>query len=81
MRQITLRVDSKGRICIPAEIREEIGNTATLKKTAQGYLLIPGKQENFLVEFNKVITSKPHRTGKPKLASPAQMKSIWRTAK
>jgi bifunctional DNA-binding transcriptional regulator/antitoxin component of YhaV-PrlF toxin-antitoxin module len=81
MDEINLKIDSKGRICIPAKIREEIGDVATLQRTADGYLLSPGKQEDFLQEFKKVITSKPRRTGKPKLASPEQMKSIWRTAK
>ena len=81
MEQVNLKIDSKGRICIPVEIREEIGNTATLKKTPQGYLLIPGKREDFLEEFKKLITSEPKRQGKPKLASPKEMKSVWRTVK
>ena len=76
-----VKVDSKGRICIPAEIREEIGDTATIKKTPEGYLIIPGKHEDFLEEFKKLITSEPKRKGKPKLASPEEMKSIWRTVK
>jgi AbrB family looped-hinge helix DNA binding protein len=75
--QVTLKIDSKGRICIPAEIREEIGDTATLKKTPEGYLIIPGKREDFLEEFKKVITSKHRRTGKPENWSPEKMKSIW----
>ena len=79
--QVNLKVDSKGRLCIPAEIREEIGDTVTLKKTPEGYLIIPGKREDFLEEFKKLITSEPKRKGKPKLASPEEMKSIWRTAK
>jgi len=76
-----LKLDSKGRLCIPAEIREEIGSTAVLKKTSKGYLLIPGKQENFMEEFRKVVTSEPRRRGKPKHPSPEEMKSIWRTAR
>ena len=79
LEQINLKIDSKGRLCIPAEIREEIGDTATLKKTSEGYLIIPGKREDFLEEFRKVITSEPRRTGKPKLVSPEEMKTIWRT--
>ena len=77
MEHISLKIDSKGRLCIPAEIREEIGDTAMLKKTAEGYLIIPGKQENFLKEFQKVIESKHNRTGKPENWSPEKMKSIW----
>jgi AbrB family looped-hinge helix DNA binding protein len=77
--KVQLKVDSKGRICIPAEIREQIGSEAVLKKTPEGYLIIPGKSTDFLEEFRKVITSEPRRTGKPKLVSPEEMKSIWRT--
>ena len=80
MEQVTVKVDSKGRICIPAEIREEIGDTVTIKKTQQGYLLLPGKQKDFLEEFKKLITSEPHRTGKPECWPPEKMKSIWKGA-
>ena len=79
MEEVQLKVDSKGRVCIPAEIREQIGDVAVLKKTAKGYLLMPGKKKDFLEEFRKVMTSEPRRTGKPKLVSPEEMKSIWRT--
>ena len=79
--QVNLKIDSKGRMCIPAEIREEIGETATIKRTPQGFLLIPGKREDFLEEFKKLITSEPKRKGKPKLATPEEMKSVWRTVK
>jgi bifunctional DNA-binding transcriptional regulator/antitoxin component of YhaV-PrlF toxin-antitoxin module len=78
MEEVHLKIDSKGRLCIPAEIRDQIGNVAVLKKTPEGYLIVPGKQTDFLEEFRKVITSEPRRTGKPKLASPEEMKSIWR---
>ncbi len=81
MEHITLKIDSKGRLCIPAEVREEIGETVTLKKTSEGYVIIPGKRKDFLEEFLKVITSEPRRRGKPKLASPEEMKSVWRIAK
>jgi bifunctional DNA-binding transcriptional regulator/antitoxin component of YhaV-PrlF toxin-antitoxin module len=77
MEQVNLKIDSKGRICLPAEIRD----TATIKRTSQGFLLIPGKHEDFLEEFKKLITSEPKRKGKPKLATPEEMKSVWRTIK
>ncbi len=79
--QVILKVDSKGRLCIPAEFREEIGDAAIMKKTPQGFLIVPGKQENFIESFNKTITSEPKRKGKPKLATPEEMKTAWRTVK
>jgi len=78
---IMVKVDSKGRICIPAEIRSKIGEIAIIKNTPQGILISPGKQEDFIEAFNKLITSEPKRKGKPKLATPQEMKSVWRTAK
>ena len=77
--QITLKIDSKGRMCIPAKFREEIGDAAIMKKTPQGFLILPGKHEDFIDSFNKMITSEPKRKGKPKLATPEEMKSVWRT--
>ncbi len=79
--QVTVKVDSKGRIRLPAEFSEEIGDVVVLKKTAEGFLIVPGKQEDFIGVFNKMITSEPKRKGKPKLATPKEMKSVWRTAK
>jgi DNA-binding transcriptional regulator/RsmH inhibitor MraZ len=81
LEQVHLKIDSKGRLCIPPQIREEIGKIATLKKTPDGYLLLPGKPADFIQEFKKTITTEPKRTGKPKLPSPEEMKSIWRTPK
>lgn len=78
---IVVKVDSKGRICIPAQIRGKIGEIAVIKTTPQGILITPGKQEDFIEAFNKIITSEPKRRGKPKLATPKEMKSIWRTVK
>jgi DNA-binding transcriptional regulator/RsmH inhibitor MraZ len=77
----TLKIDSKGRLCIPTQIRDEIGDTATIKKTSRGYLIVPGKQTDFQEEFKKLITSEPKRKGKPKLATPEEMKSLWRSTK
>ncbi len=75
--QVNVKVDSKGRICIPAEIREEIGKTATIKRTPEGFLLLPGKKEDPVEELRKIIKSKHKRTGKPENWSPEKMKSIW----
>ena len=76
MKDITVKIDSEGRMYLPPAIRKQLGNI-TLKKTKEGYLIISSKQEDFLDEFRKVITSKHRRTGKPTLASPEKMKSIW----
>jgi AbrB family looped-hinge helix DNA binding protein len=75
--QVNVKVDSKGRICIPAEIREEIGDTATLKRTPQGILLLPGKKEDANEKLRRIINSKHRRTGTPENWSPEKMKSIW----
>ena len=77
-KEITVKIDSKGRMYLPPAIRRQLGKHPTLKKTPEGYLLISSKQEDFLEEFRKLITSKPHcRTGKPTNPSPEEMKSIW----
>ena len=79
MEQFQLKIDSKGRICIPPEIREQIGDTAILKKTSEGFLIMPGQARNFIDEFRKVIASEPPRTGKPENWPPSKMKAMWST--
>jgi AbrB family looped-hinge helix DNA binding protein len=75
--QVSVKVDSKGRICIPAEIREEIGETVTIKRVPEGFLLLPGKKEDATEKIRKIIHSKHERTGNPENWSPEKMKSIW----
>ena len=79
MEEAHLKIDAKGRLCIPVDIREQIGDTAILKKTAEGYLILPGKKIDAQEEFRKIITSPPKRKGKPKIATPEEMKTIWKT--
>ncbi len=79
MEEVHLKIDSKGRLCIPPEIREQVGETAILKKTDKGYLILPGKKVDFQEEFRKIITSPPKRKGKPKIATPEEMKTTWKT--
>jgi bifunctional DNA-binding transcriptional regulator/antitoxin component of YhaV-PrlF toxin-antitoxin module len=78
--EVHLKIDSKGRLCMPAEVREQIGDTVLLKKTSEGFLIVPGKPKNFLEEFRKVISSEPPRTGKPENWPPSKMKALWSTA-
>jgi hypothetical protein len=62
----------------PAEIREEIGDTATLKKTLERYLLIAGKRKDAIGELHKVINFKHRRTCKPENWSPQKI-SLFET--
>jgi len=78
--QTQLKVDSKGRLYIPPEIREQIGDTVILKKTSEGFLIMPGKPTNFLDDFRKAMSFEPPRTGKPKNWTPSKMKAIWSSA-
>ena len=77
MKEITVKIDSKGRMTVPPKIRKAIGNNPILKKTPQGYLIIPNKQQDAIEELRKIINSKHRRTGKPTLVTPEEMKSIW----
>jgi bifunctional DNA-binding transcriptional regulator/antitoxin component of YhaV-PrlF toxin-antitoxin module len=81
MKQFTVKVDAKGRIRIPAEIRGEIGDAVIFKKTPQGYLLVPGKERDAHERLVQIINSKHHRTEKPENWSPEKMKSIWSKTK
>ncbi|MEM3694186.1 MAG: MraZ N-terminal domain-containing protein [Candidatus Bathyarchaeia archaeon] len=82
MDEVQVKIDSKGRLLIPAEIREQMGETDTviLKKTREGFLIVLGKPQDFLEEFRKVITSEPPRTGEPENWPPSKMKAVWRKA-
>lgn len=78
MEERRLKLDSRGRLYIPPEIREEIGDTVILRRTSKGFLLTRGRSSDFLEEFNKIIACEPPRTGKPENWSPKKIKSIWR---
>ena len=75
--EATLKLDSKGRLSIPQEVREQVGDVVTIRKTSEGYLILPGKPTNFFDEFHKVMSSEPPRTGKPENWTPQKMKAIW----
>ena len=73
-----LKVDSKGRIYLPREVREKVGDFVILEKSEEGFILKPGEVTSFLEEFKSIITSEPPRTGKPENWPPSKMKAIWR---
>jgi bifunctional DNA-binding transcriptional regulator/antitoxin component of YhaV-PrlF toxin-antitoxin module len=79
LEQVHLKIDSKGRLCIPPEIREQIGDSAIIRKTNEGFLIMPDHPRSFLDEFCRVIASEPPRTGKPENWSPSKMKAVWST--
>jgi len=78
--ELRLRMDSKGRVCIPLELREEIGDVVILKRTPEGFVIVPGKRVDFMEEFRKTIASDPPRTGEPENWPPSRMKTVWRTS-
>jgi hypothetical protein len=51
----------------------------TVKMKSKRKIKLPNKREDFLEEFKQLITSEPNRKGKSKLATPEEMKSIWKT--
>jgi len=78
MDAVTVKLDSKGRVRIPPELREGLGGTVVLARTGKGILLTPGQSMDFLDEFRRIITSEPRRIGVPENPSPRDMKGIWK---
>jgi len=71
-----LKVDFKGRILLPREIRDELGDIVVIEKTDDSFILKRGELIDFLKEFKRIITSEPPRTGRPENWSPSKMKKI-----
>jgi DNA-binding transcriptional regulator/RsmH inhibitor MraZ len=77
MEEVELKLDSKGRICLPPDIRAEMGDTVIATRTPKGILITAGRKKEFIEEFNKTITTEPKRTGEPENWPPEKMKDIW----
>ncbi len=75
-----VKVDSKGRICISHEFREQLRDVVKLKKTRRGISLSPGETGVFIEEFRKLLLSEPRRTGIPENPPAKEMKEIWKKA-
>ncbi|GBC74829.1 hypothetical protein HRbin06_00136 [archaeon HR06] len=52
-----LRVDSKGRIHLPREVRDEVGDVIILERAEEGFIIKSGESVNFLDEFRKIMAS------------------------
>jgi AbrB family looped-hinge helix DNA binding protein len=74
----TTKLDSKGRVVIPPDLREGLGDHIVIRKTEDGIVLVPGTKEDRVTEFLKILESEPKRTGKPSNPGPEKMKSIWK---
>jgi len=74
-----LKVDSKGRILLPREVREELGDVVILERAEGGFVLRRGSSRDFLEEFKRVMTAEPPRTGEPENWPPSRMKRVWVT--
>ena len=70
-------LDAKGRVVIPPDLRESLGDHIIIRKTDEGVLLVPGAKEDFVADFLKMVEAGPRRTGKPTNPRPEKMKSIW----
>jgi len=74
--EIIARIDSKGRLVIPEDLREDFGQMVVVKKTEEGILLRPTKAKTSKLE--RILDSKPRRTGKPENPKPEEMKLAWK---
>ena len=77
MEEVELKMDAKGRICLPPDFREEMGDTVIATRTSKGLLITPGKRTEFMEEFKRVMSTEPERTGAPENWPPEKMKEIW----
>jgi bifunctional DNA-binding transcriptional regulator/antitoxin component of YhaV-PrlF toxin-antitoxin module len=79
MEEARVKVDSKGRIRIPPEMREGLGEVVALRRTPDGILVSPeSKSKDFFEGFRSTLLSNPPRTGKPENWSPGRMKEVWK---
>ncbi|MGA2874743.1 MAG: AbrB family transcriptional regulator [Nitrososphaerales archaeon] len=83
MAVVVAKLDSKGRVSLPREIREIVGDVVEMKPIGNMSVLIQradvrtNKRKNEAVDFVELNDKEPKRTGKPENPSPKEMKSIW----
>ena len=75
------RVDSKGRVSLPREMHEIVGDVVEIKPVGKQSILIERarnpKRRKEVASLAKLLDKEPRRTGKPQNPSPDEMKSIW----
>lgn len=77
------RVDSKGRVSLPREIHEILGDMVELKPVGTQSVLLQrakssiNKRKSEMANFAELLDKEPRRTGKPENPSADEMKSIW----
>ena len=83
MAVVVAKLDSKGRISLPREIREMVGDVVEMKPVGNNRVLLQradvrmSKKKNETADFIELNDKEPKRTGKPENPSPNEMKSIW----
>ena len=80
---VVAKLDSKGRVSLPREIREIVGDVVEMKPIGKSVLIRRAdvrisKRMNEVVDFVKLNDKEPRRTGKPENPSPKEMNSIWK---
>jgi bifunctional DNA-binding transcriptional regulator/antitoxin component of YhaV-PrlF toxin-antitoxin module len=77
------KVDSKGRVSLPREIQDIVGNMVEITPVGKDSAIIQrakrpgGGKKNKMREFAKLLDKDPRRTGNPQNPSTDEMKSIW----
>jgi len=83
MAAVIAKLDAKGRVSLPKEIREVVGDVVEMKTIGNNSVLLQradiriNKRKNETVDFVKLNDKEPKRTGKPENPTPKEMKSIW----
>lgn len=74
------KVDSKGRLSLPREMHEALGDVVELKQVGKEKVLLSKAKKGKIPRtdnISKLLDAEPRRTGKPENPAPDEMKSIW----
>jgi DNA-binding transcriptional regulator/RsmH inhibitor MraZ len=78
------KIDSKGRVSLPREIHEMLGDMVELKAIGKQRVLLSGVRKGSIEKkrkkkdnFAALLDTEPRRIGKPENPTPEEMKSIW----